>query len=37
MLNTTNTEFSSIELWFTDQNGTQLEIEDNVNMTLIIG
>ena len=37
MLNTTNTEFSSIELWFTDQNSKPLEIEDNVNMTLIIG
>ena len=37
MLNTTNTEFLSIEVWFTDQNSKQLEIEDNVNMTLIIG
>ena len=37
MLNTTNTEFSSIEVWFTDQNRKQLEIEDNFNMTLIIG
>ena len=37
MLNTTNTEFSSIEVWFTDQNSEPLEIEDNVNLTLIIG
>ena len=37
MLNTTNTEFSSIELWFTDQDSKPLEIEDNVNITLIIG
>ena len=37
ILNTTNTEFSSIEVWFTDKNSNQLEIEDNVNMTLIIG
>ena len=37
MLNTTNTEFSSIEVWFTDQNSKQLETEDNVNMKLIIG
>ena len=37
MLNTANTEFSSIEVWFTDQNSEPLEIEDNVNMTLIIG
>ena len=33
MLNTTNAEFSFVEVWFTDQ----IEIEDNVNMTLIIG
>ena len=36
MLSTTNTEFSSIEVWFTDQNSEPLETEDNVNMTLII-
>ena len=36
MLNITNTEFLSIEVWFTDQNSKQLEIEDNVNMNLII-
>ena len=37
MLNTANAEFSIFEVWFTDQNSKQLEIEDNVNMTLIIG
>ena len=37
MLNATNTKFSFIEVWFTDQNSKKLEIEDNVNMTLIIG
>ena len=37
MLNTTNADFSSIEEWFTDQNSKPLEIDDNVNMTLIIG
>ena len=37
MLSTTNTEFSSIELWFTDQNSELLEVEDSVNLTLIIG
>ena len=37
MLSTTNTEFSFIEVWFTDQNSKPLEIEDNVNLTLIIG
>ena len=30
MLKTTNTEFSFIELCFTDQNNRPLEIEDNV-------
>ena len=37
MLSTTNTEFSFIEVWFTDQNSKPLEIEDNANLTLIIG
>ena len=36
MLKTTNAEFSSIEVWFTDQDNEPLEIEDNVNITLII-
>ena len=34
MLSTTNTEFLSTEVWFTNQNSKPLEIEDNVNMTL---
>ena len=33
---TVNTEFSEIEIWFTDQNNNSLEIEDNVNIFLII-
>ena len=37
MLNTTNTEFSSIEIGFTDQNSKLPYTEVNVNMTLIIG
>ena len=37
MLKTTNAESSFIETWFTDQNNRPLEIEDNVNITLIIG
>ena len=37
MLSTTNTEFSSIKVRFTDQNSKPFEIEDNVNLTLIIG
>ena len=31
-----NTEFSEIQVWFTDQNNNALEIEDNVNISLII-
>ena len=37
MLKTTNAEFHSIQLWFSDQNNKPLEIEDRVNITLIIG
>ena len=37
LLKTSNAEFSFIEIWFTDQNNRPLEIEDNVNITLIIG
>ena len=37
MMNTVNTEFSYVEFWFTDQNSKALEIEDNFNLTLIIG
>ena len=29
MMNTVNTEFSSVEVWFTDQSSKALEIEDN--------
>ena len=37
MMNTINAEFSSVEVWFKDQTSKTLEIEDNVNLTLIIG
>ena len=37
MMNTINTEFSFVEVCFTDQASKVLEIEDNVNLTLIIG
>ena len=37
MMNTINTEFSFVEVWFTDQVSKALEIEDNVNFTIIIG
>ena len=36
MIKTTNAEFPSIEVWFADQNNNPLEIEDNVNISLII-
>ena len=31
MINIVNTEFSSVEVWFTDQASKALEIEDNVD------
>ena len=37
MLKTVNTEFSFIEIWFTDQYNRPLEIEESVNISLIIG
>ena len=37
MMNTINTEFSHIEVWFTNQSNKAFEIEDNINLTLIIG
>ena len=37
MLKAVNTEFSFIEIWFTDQDNRPLEIGDNVNISLIIG
>ena len=36
-MNTVNTEFSFVEVRFTDQTSKALEIEDNINLTLIIG
>ena len=37
MLKTTNAKFSFIELWFIYQNNRPLEIENNLNITLMIG
>ena len=37
MLKKINAELSFIEIWFTNQNNRLLEIEDNANITLIIG
>ena len=31
-----NSEFSYIEVWFTDQISKPLEIEDTINITLVI-
>ena len=36
-MNTISTEFSSVEISLTDQARKAPEIEDNVNLTLIIG
>ena len=35
-LKTFDSEFSYIEVWFTDQNSKPLEIEDKINITLVI-
>ena len=35
-LKTFNSEFSYIEVWFTDQKSKPLEIEDKINITLVI-
>ena len=37
MMNSVNTEFSSVKVWFTDHSSKPREIEDNVSLTLIIG
>ena len=37
MMTTVNTEFSHIEVLFTNQSNKALGIEDNINLTLIIG
>ena len=36
LFKTFNSEFSCIELWFTDQNFKPLEITDKINITLLI-
>ena len=35
-LKTCDSEFSYMELWFTDQNSKPVEIEDKINITLVI-
>ena len=34
-LKTFNSEFQTIEVWFTDQNSQPLEIKDTINLTLV--
>ena len=36
MMNTVNTEFSFVEVWFTDQSSKTLEIEELDNMLKIM-
>ena len=36
-MNTFNTEFSYVDVWFIDQARKALETEDNENLTLTIG
>ena len=35
-LKTFDSEFSYIEVWFTDQNSNTLGIEDKINLTIVI-
>ena len=35
-MNTVDTEFSSVEVWFTDQASKALEVEDNVNLIMLM-
>ena len=35
-LKTFNSEFSYIEVWFTDQNSKPLVVEDKISITLVI-
>ena len=37
MMKLVNTEFSSVQVWFTDQVSKAIEIEDNVDLAQIIG
>ena len=35
-LKTFNSEYDEIKVWFIDQNGQPLEIEDRINLTMVI-
>ena len=36
LLETFDSEFSYVEVWFTDQNSNPIEIKYNINITLVI-
>ena len=36
LLQTFNSEFAYIEIWFTNQDSTPLEMEDKINIALVI-
>ena len=36
LLSMLSTEFSYIDIWFTDQDNNPLQINENINLTLII-
>ena len=35
-LQTFNSEYDEIKVWFTDQNSKALEIKDRINLTMVI-
>ena len=35
-LQTFNSEYTNIKVWFTDQNSQPLEIDDRINLTMAI-
>ena len=34
MMNTVNTQFTYVEVWFKDQSSKAIDIEDNVNLNI---
>ena len=36
LLNTFNSQFQDIKVWFTDQDSQPLEIQDRINLTLVL-
>ena len=35
-LQTFNSEYTNIKVWFTDQNSQPLEIDDRINLTMVV-